>query len=322
MSVFRPFTPLTRALPVPSQPQDALSSPAHQQTYSITPLAHARQEMARAIEQSLQAEGGGIDCGTDPNGDPHKLLKEPGNAVGLKNVGNTCYCNSLLQTYWAIGVFRQAVMECTLPHAVGYRGGAGGEGAGGVAIARTEWGIGAKSNENQEEARKQRENLAAMELVGVCVCVCARARTLLSSTLTPQSLKAETCTKNSQPGTGELQRLFIYMALSNRKMVDPSPVLGALLDSKGKPVKVGNQEDVSEFNHIFLLRVQQGLNAAYSAQSGSNESDLNPITRNFEGKMLQEVAAFSHDGQRQVLTLIKRKTLHPTHYTLHTTPQT
>ena len=60
------------------------------------------QEMARAIEQSLQDEGGGSDfaLGAAASLNPHTLVKAAGNAVGLKNIGNTCYCNSLLQTYW------------------------------------------------------------------------------------------------------------------------------------------------------------------------------------------------------------------------------
>ena len=74
------------------------------------------EEMARAIEQSLQAEGGGGDFGVDSK-DPSKLVKEPGTAVGLKNIGNTCYCNSLLQTYWAIGAFREAIIRSPVPAA-------------------------------------------------------------------------------------------------------------------------------------------------------------------------------------------------------------
>jgi hypothetical protein len=84
--------------------------------------------------------------------------------------------------------------------------------------------------EEEAAARKEREGKAAVELVA------------------------------------ELQRLFVYMSLSNRKMVDPSGVMRALLDSSGKPVTVGNQEDVSEFNHLFLQRVQQGVKAAVLAQ--------------------------------------------------------
>ena len=135
---------------------------------------------------------------------------------------------------------------------------------------------GSGGKEEEEEARKERETKTALQLVG------------------------------------ELQRLFAYMALSKRKMVDPSAVLHALLDSSGKPVKIGNQEDVSEFSHLFLHRVQQGLDGARGgggtaggAQGaggsgvGATDKEMNRI---FEGKMLQEVAAESAGNERQVLS--------------------
>jgi len=37
-----------------------------------------------------------------------------GSPAGLKNVGNTCYVNSLLQAYYAIPSFRRAVLSTTL----------------------------------------------------------------------------------------------------------------------------------------------------------------------------------------------------------------
>ena len=86
----------------------------------------------------------------------------------------------------------------------------------------------------------------------------------------------------------------------------------ALLDSSGNPVKVGNQEDVSEFNHLFLQRVQQGFRAAaaaaatpsataeYPAGRGADDGDF--VAATFEGKMVQELAAVNPAGQRQVLS--------------------
>uniref|UniRef100_A0A7S0HZK6 USP domain-containing protein n=1 Tax=Hanusia phi TaxID=3032 RepID=A0A7S0HZK6_9CRYP len=59
-----------------------------------------------------------------------------------------------------------------------------------------------------------------------------------------------------------------------------------LLDSSGDPVQVGNQQDVSEFNHIFLQRVEEGLNFASNGQATENNTIFKGI---FEGKMLQEV---------------------------------
>lgn len=41
-----------------------------------------------------------------------------------------------------------------------------------------------------------------------------------------------------------LQSLFAQMQLSNQSYVDPSALLKKLLDKDGKPVQVGNQEDI------------------------------------------------------------------------------
>lgn len=41
-----------------------------------------------------------------------------------------------------------------------------------------------------------------------------------------------------------LQCLFAQMSASNQAFVDPSPLLRKLLDKDGKPVTIGNQEDI------------------------------------------------------------------------------
>ncbi|KAJ1479241.1 hypothetical protein T484DRAFT_1814998, partial [Baffinella frigidus] len=47
--------------------------------------------------------------GVEP-ANPHLRVKREGVPVGLKNIGNTCYFNSLLQTYFAIPQFRDAIL--------------------------------------------------------------------------------------------------------------------------------------------------------------------------------------------------------------------
>jgi hypothetical protein len=106
----------------------------------------------------------------------------------------------------------------------------------------------------------------------------------------------------------ELQRLFAYMTLSNRKMVDPSAVMHAVLDSSDKKshgLKVGKQEDVSEFNHIFLQRLQEGLTICYNSvqtEAGENTGHSNVIERLFQGKVLQDLTSISATGERLVVS--------------------
>ena len=57
----------------------------------------------------------------------------------------------------------------------------------------------------------------------------------------------------------QLQRLFAYLSNSNRKCVDTRCVTSAVVDDFGKPVKIGEQKDVGEFNINFLARVHDAL---------------------------------------------------------------
>lgn len=54
--------------------------------------------------------------------------------------------------------------------------------------------------------------------------------------------------------------LFGHMTKSDKKYGDPTAVLNAITDNYGKPVEIGSEQDIGEFNGIFLSRVQEGLN--------------------------------------------------------------
>jgi hypothetical protein len=75
---------------------------------SFTGLSKEDEEIARAIEQSIAAANPKTE---DEPSNPHQRKREPGLGVGLKNIGNTCYVNSLLQTYFSIPELRGAIMK-------------------------------------------------------------------------------------------------------------------------------------------------------------------------------------------------------------------
>lgn len=50
------------------------------------------------------------------------------------------------------------------------------------------------------------------------------------------------------------------MTKSNKKYGDPTSVFNAVTDNHGRPVEIGNEQDIGEFNETFLSRVQEGLN--------------------------------------------------------------
>ena len=49
------------------------------------------------------------------------------------------------------------------------------------------------------------------------------------------------------------------MILTNRKYVDPSPLLNTLVDKEGKPIHKGAQEDPTEFSITFLERIKDSV---------------------------------------------------------------
>lgn len=50
------------------------------------------------------------------------------------------------------------------------------------------------------------------------------------------------------------------MTKSYKKYGDPTEVLKSITDDYGKPVEIGEEKDIGEFNDTFLSRVQEGLN--------------------------------------------------------------
>jgi hypothetical protein len=145
--------------------------------------------------------------------------------VGLRNVGNTCYLNSLIQAYFGLPSLRSAVLR--LPDA-------------------------------------------------------PPAAVLEEHKPTVEFIKA-------------LQKLFAQLLLSNQTYIDPSPMIKALRSDDGRPVTIGGQEDVAEFNELFLQRVREGLNLMLgtkapltplrsSAAAVSTPLDVSPIASKLGGE--------------------------------------
>ena len=58
----------------------------------------------------------------------------------------------------------------------------------------------------------------------------------------------------------ELKVLFGQMTKSDKKYGDPTKVLQRVTDNTGRPLEIGNEQDIGEFNDTLLSRVQDGLN--------------------------------------------------------------
>lgn len=172
-------------------------------------------ELQATLLASIQTAQGRAPIVTN---DPTTLERVGGLPVGLKNVGNTCYLNSLIQTYFMIPILRKAVISYAPSVAVD------------------------DSNPNHVFML-------------------------------------------------ELQKLFCAMVLSNQRFVDPSNLLKKIVDDQGKPVNIGAQEDVSEFNDIFMTRLTKGLDLVHPpalSASGSQPAP-NPLAASVNSNLDQTI---------------------------------
>jgi ubiquitin carboxyl-terminal hydrolase 25/28 len=56
------------------------------------------------------------------------------------------------------------------------------------------------------------------------------------------------------------------MIASDRKYVDPTPVLTSIVDDYGNELPIGDQKDIGEFNLIFLSRIDEGLGELHNKE--------------------------------------------------------
>eukprot|EP01113_Clastostelium_recurvatum_P034055 TRINITY_DN4575_c0_g1_i2.p1 TRINITY_DN4575_c0_g1~~TRINITY_DN4575_c0_g1_i2.p1 ORF type:complete len:1155 (+),score=301.78 TRINITY_DN4575_c0_g1_i2:51-3515(+) len=257
-----------------------------------------------AIERSLREAGTNVDLSATST-NPSDHLRAPGVAAGLKNVGNTCYVNSLLQTYFMIPGLRQAVLSFTpriditlpaahaslpstsslsvddpeladLPPLISVSGDTDGpvtliyppsdtRNTGPAPSSATDT-LNASDNDLREDANKKIKLDTTVQPPAASTPDPTPATAPVSAP-EPAAHAATLKDADAVQFMLELQRLFAEMLLSTLKAVDPSRLARALKDRHGQPLRIGNQEDVSEFNDIFLETLEKGLNLHASLQT-------------------------------------------------------
>jgi ubiquitin carboxyl-terminal hydrolase 25/28 len=194
-------------------------------------------ELNKAIELSMKSQ----DIIPDLE-NPEKKLRKDGIPVGLRNVGNTCYFNCLLQIYFMLPQFVKRIM--------GYK---------------------------HEEYKEVQSKRAKKE----------------------EEKKEEIRKKVSLDLAMNLQKLFSHLIYSNRRYVEPTAVLKALVDDYGNPISIGDQKDAGEFNITFLERINEVLKdeediqgTASPSKGLSNPSKWSPnrslslnLTSSFPGRL-------------------------------------
>ena len=52
-----------------------------------------------------------------------------------------------------------------------------------------------------------------------------------------------------------LKNLFCSLTATDRKYMDPTPVITSIVDDYGNDLALGDQKDIGEFNLVFLSRI-------------------------------------------------------------------
>jgi len=210
-------------------------------------ISTEEEDISKAIELSILTTPGPIGVGSiNPLRPP--IRSSLSQFVGLKNIGNTCYFNSLLQTYFFLQDFLFNVLHYMPPLPTI------SEGSGG------------------------RADLDASA----------------SADFTPPQIPANV--HNSVKLILELQKLYSNMVMSCRAIQDPTDVMKAVVDDSGKPVEIGYQQDVSEFNGIFLQRLEEGLMMASNGLV-SEKGPINVIKELFYGRLKEEIVAMEENEE-------------------------
>eukprot|EP00026_Physarum_polycephalum_P001894 Phypoly_transcript_01897.p1 GENE.Phypoly_transcript_01897~~Phypoly_transcript_01897.p1 ORF type:complete len:1017 (+),score=204.66 Phypoly_transcript_01897:308-3052(+) len=248
-------------------------------------VSDEERAMAEAIEKSLEY---GASAGINMN--PASMKRDPGVPVGLKNVGNTCYVNSLIQTYFMLPALRNAILSFVPPSLP-------------PAPASVPLPPSPQPPQDGTSPAPSTSTPTPMD-----------ATSSASSSAPPNSPEgsrrddaqpapkeaAQEIYKSSDQDAIEfiieLQRLFASLVLSTQRYVDPSHMLKKLKDKSGNTLKIGNQEDVVEFNDLFLDTIQRGLNLNRDPALAQVNANLDFIKNMFYGHSVQLISGKEEDS--------------------------
>lgn len=216
-------------------------------------------------------------------------LDEP---VGLRNIGNTCYLNSLLQVYYHLSDFRRAIMAFRPPEEHMH-----------VSVQQDSLppvqvpnqqpvvetpddGLdGGNDNENPHDrlertiAASQMDQSFDRGLNGDDLSKLPEGTSGMSFNHV-EAPEDNSAVSNAVQFVVELQKLFAGMALGNQNCADPTGVAHTMRDPNGHPIVIGAQQDAYEFNHLFLDIVERGLRSeAPDNQSVQGEKSDIPDAR-------------------------------------------
>ena len=175
----------------------------------------------------------------------------------MKNLGNTCYLNSLIQTWFLIPAIRQSILRLSLQSTCEFDG------------ANTVASLSAKLNPSVHSPKAH-----------LFQCMSWRVLSRRSFFF---------FNPNNKIVLLQLQKLFSYLILTNQSFIDPSPIIYRLKECFPSRLNFGSQEDVSEFNDLFLDILENGFKSL-----GNDQENI--IQKYFYGRSNESLDAIENDS--------------------------
>lgn len=293
-------------------------------------------DLARAIEESLSAKNAVSSTAVTLWGNPLDHVRRADSPCGLQNVGNTCYLSSLLQVYFYIPKLRQAILgynptqpEVSLACVTIVPSGDQMEidpavpstpitdpavpvPVPAVPVPVPVPVVVAPDSDLMSDGVPTVSAVAAMDPSSSQPSL-EPLTIMATAVIEPSKSSGVSETADSQKKAAirvmvlELRKLFALMMFSKRSSVNPSNLVNSLVDSEGKRIQIGDQQDVTEFN-VILLNVLEtafaealpfsapSLKRRRSDTSIERTPEKNPIRELFASYFVSHITAVEEDG--------------------------
>ena len=260
------------------------STPSALPSSSLPGSVSADEQAAQAaIMASIQSSTNQREDGVwvDP-ANPHQRTRRAGVPTGLKNTGNICYFNSLMQVYFHLRptLFRaimaarppqpptQPLTQSSTQSAVYY--------------SNTSSGIYSVSSVSQGVSRIMVNGKSVLIPSGQSIIINENGVFVDGKLINIDAQPAVSPTQPAAPSPSvafilSLQRLFAGLHLSKRRYLDPIATVNALFAASGHSAKEQRmQHDASEFHDLIVETMHNALSS--SEDSAPSLSSAAPIT--------------------------------------------
>lgn len=281
-------------------------------------------DLARAIEESLCAKNANPSTSVHLWGNPFENIRLAGHPCGLQNVGNTCYLSSLLQVYFYIPKLRQAILAYNPTEIIEVPDSAvvvipQNSDPMDIDAAPMPASVPSTVESTSTPSAFAEISLEPNNMTEVVTdpppsepTPAEPVTVIATAVIEPQKVRESADLQKRVAIRNmivELRKLFALMTHSKQASVNPSAFVNSLVDVDGKRIKIGDQQDVTEFNVILLnvlesafaevqLATSPSLKRRRSAVTMETRSERNQIRELFASSFVSHITAYEEDESR------------------------